>query len=139
MLIALQTRLKTLIEADAYFTGVSVITEAAADIQTELDTALAKLSFAIIVSTAEGRSQDTAREGLIFQETLLISVIQSPITDPSAATRNVLDAVEHIIAAVHWKPISVTAGEPSRFRVTAHTNEPEPGLNWHKITVETLI
>ena len=110
MLLALQERLKTLIEADTYFEGVAILTEQLGNILAAYQEAIDKLGFCIVIEVSAGESIERSPVGPAFRELFTISISQGVLTDDQAATRNVVDGLEHAVLAIHGQPAD--AGDP---------------------------
>jgi len=120
MLLTLQSRIAALIELDDYFDGVEFITEQLADIETAIETAIGKLSFCVVIATADGSNAEPESPALVLDETLTVTLIQNPLTDPQAGTRNTVDGLERAMLSVH-DALVFDGGEPrDRFRVVSH-------------------
>lgn len=138
MLLELQDRLKTLIEADGYFAGICVITERRGDINTLIATALSKIKFAVVVATAAGES-DSNQDEAVWTERLQIAVFQMPVTDDERETRNAVVAIEKIIQAVHGQPVEVDSEGPDVFTCLSHQPGENTGMPSHLINVTTRV
>lgn len=137
MLLTLQKRIQTLLENDTYFSGSDVITEQVADIQTEVETAIGKLSFCVVIMTASGDGLEPAGETPHFTERLTVSIAQRPLTDKLRDSRNTVDGLEHAILAVHGKPVVADGMGPQRFRVVRHlAARTDDGLAIQEFVVE---
>lgn len=139
MLLELQDRLRALIEGQPYFAGITVITERKGDVLTEIEQALAKLQFSVVVATAEGEAQDGGEGSRpVWDLRLNVSLIQSVLLDDQAETRNVIVGLEAAIAAIQNQPVNVEGLGPRRFAVTRFESIPEENVTIHQLTVSCI-
>lgn len=138
MLLDLQQRLAALISAHPYFTGVTPVTERRGDPATALQESLARLNFAVLIQTASGEALDPAAERAAWRQRLVVTVAQTPVSDPAAASRNAVDGLEAVIRAVHGQPLAPGGPGPARFRALRHEAVPVEGLNVQQVTFEIL-
>lgn len=140
MLLTLQQRLKTLIEADDYFEGVPVLTEDVANLEAAVDQALAGLGFVVIIQCAEGEATKPDSPAPIFNERLVVTIAQPPTIsdsrDPETPVKNVVTGAERAMLAI--KGSAVTSGLPDnrRFGILSHrTWRLDNGIAMQEITV----
>jgi len=140
MILTLQTRLKTLLSAVDYFDGVTIVTEELAEIDTALEQAISELSFAIVIQVADGQHIQPASPALVMRERLAVTLIQNPLTDASAGTRNTVMGLEHAMIALHNALVYSDATPPTRFSVVWHAaRRTEDGLAMQQCIVEATV
>jgi hypothetical protein len=116
MILELQTRLKTLIEADAYFATVEVLTEAKGDITWQISKALAGLGFKVTVATAKGVNPSPDAQRVKMDERLIVTVIENPILNKTG--KNAVAGMEELIRIFHGASAGLQAGD--KFVVHGH-------------------
>lgn len=120
MLLQLQDRIKELVQADPYFAGVEVITQRQGDLVKQVVEAVGKLSFMVVVSMSSGEaSEDSAPEALL-DERLDVEIFQNPLLDGQSNTRNLVEATEKVITAVHMQPFRAAGRGTQRFWLVSH-------------------
>jgi hypothetical protein len=141
-ILTLQQRIVDLLEANAYFTGLSarqqLLTERIADLEYQVENVLLPLGFGVVVTTASGKSTEDNYEALQTDEDLNVSITHNPTTD---LTHNALDAVWAAMQAIHGKTVKATPPsvltERDYFRVTGHQRRLDgpAGCHVHEIYV----
>ncbi|HEY1791561.1 MAG TPA: hypothetical protein VGG34_01470 [Opitutaceae bacterium] len=139
---ALQRRIAALLEANAYFTGLTatgqILTEEIGDLEFVVMNKLLPLSFGVVVTTAAGKARENEYEVLMTDEDLNVSIMWNPTTDPK---HKMLDAVAAAIAALQNQFVQETPPPAPRpfdyFRITGHQKRLDgpPGVNVHEIYV----
>src|ERR1035437_9297850 len=122
---ALQQRLADLLEANAYFTGLTakkaLLTEQIGDLEFQVSNVVLPQGFGVVVTTAAGKAVENSYGALLSDEDLNISIIHNPKTLPG---KNALDAQWAAIQAVqgqtvHAAPPHVLT-ERDYFRIVGH-------------------
>ena len=114
MILVLQERLKTLIDADTWFAGVKVLTEKYGDLENRIEREVARASRCIIIRTAEGQLQDESRLAH-FKERLIVDIVK-----PASGDWNLVTALEHAVLAIHQQPVVANGQNNRQFSVTSH-------------------
>jgi hypothetical protein len=127
MLEQIQDRLSALIAAHAYFVGSEVITQKAGDIDTAVESAIARLGFVAEVTVASGNNKTAAgqssRSKIHSAEVIKVSVIHNPTLKPE---KNILLGVEAVLAAVHGQPLVANSRGSEWFEYLGHDPVPNP-------------
>lgn len=130
MLAEIQERVATLVKASPYFADTEVITEKAGDIDTAVESAIARLGLVAEVTSASGDNKSPAgtssRSKVHFAETVKVAVIHNPTLKPD---KNILLGVEAVIAAVHGQPLTANSRGSEWFECFAHDPVPNPDGN----------
>lgn len=117
-ILDIQDQIQTLLEAEAYFSGVAVISERVGTLETTIAKAIQTHGFYISIRNAGGEQRAPEMGIGMMREVFEVTLAQNPITDASRATRNVVDGVVVAMTALlRQKP---GAGEDNAFRVTRH-------------------
>ena len=114
MILVLQERLKTLIEADTWFAGIEVLTEKYGDLGNRIDREVARASRCIIIRTAEGQLQDESRLAS-YTERLILDIVK-----PASGDWNLVTALERAVLAIHHQPVVANGYNNRQFAVTSH-------------------
>ena len=117
-LLDIQDRIKTLLEADAYFAGASIITEHVGTLETEIAKAVARTGFYVAIRNSGGELRSPELNLNIFRERFEVTIAQNPLTDASRATRNVQDGM--VVAAKALIGQEVSVGDKRRMHVLRH-------------------
>jgi hypothetical protein len=140
MLLTIQDRLKTLIEGDPYFAGVSVLTNRDGDIEAAYQQAIAKLSFCVVVAVPSGEISDRAPIGPSFRHLVEVSVCQSVLTDSQAESRNVADGIERVTLAVHGQSVALVQYPQAKFRALSHSaGVTEDNVSVRALQIEVIV
>lgn len=127
MLEQIQERLSALILANAYFTGSEVITQKAGDIDTAVESAIARLGFVAEITAAAGNNKapagQSSRSKIHSTEIIKVSVIHNPTLKPD---KNILLGVEAVMAAVHGQPLTANSRGSEWFEYVGHDPVPNP-------------
>lgn len=136
----LQQRIAALLEADAYFAGLTatqqILTEQIADLEFQVLQVALPLGFGVVITTAAGKAVESSYGALLSDEDLNISIMHNPSTVPG---KNALDAQWAAIQAVHGQPVRATSPhvltERDYFRVVGHQRRLDgpPGTNVREI------
>lgn len=139
-ILDLQTRVKAILEADAAFAGVDILTESKGDLESELTRALERLGFGVVVTSSEGQNKDPRQRAPFFDETLTVALFLVPTLD--GGQHNMPDAVEAAILALHHSPVGTgptAALSPRRFEVVRHYDVESPkGSVGHHLEIRTI-
>lgn len=144
-LLTLQARVKALLVASTYFTGVDIITEDIGDIETAISAALQKAGFGLIILSPRGDREggdERGRPRVRAVETISVVVTCNPAAYSGSLA--VLDAVYQVIKAVDAKP-NTTGGQGignAVFHYTGHEADAAAaleGLHVHAVHFTTTI
>ena len=121
---SLQTRLRDLIAAHAYFAAVAadeILTEQIADLEYQVESRLLNIGFGIVITTAAGKAVESTYGALVSDEDLNISIVHNPTLK---GDYNALEAQWAAMQAVHGQtclavPPHVLT-ERDYFRVVGH-------------------
>lgn len=99
MISTLQSRLESLLQANAYFSGVEILTEERGDLVTAIQKAVNQTKFFVWIVTPEGMPTSSKGDAIRIKHRGVIQVIESHLLNKTGKRSR--DAVDYVIAAVH--------------------------------------
>jgi hypothetical protein len=108
MLSNIQLGIKARLQADAYLTGVSIVSQAEGDIDSMIQTKLASLGIVCAIGMGKAGGADPAASGPYFEDIVFIVEVQEFVLKNRGAggtRKSVLDVCERIACILHHHQI----------------------------------
>ena len=115
MLHDLQSRIQSLIMADPWFGGVSVLTEKYGDLESQIETRIARAGMCVIIRSAEGQLAAEGNRAACYREVISVEFVKVITNQWSLIT-----ALQHAILAIHDQPVTEVGRSERRFSCSDH-------------------
>lgn len=136
MLTTIQQRLEQLLAAHPWFDGVTILSEEHGDLVSQINKAIGKLAFYVLITTPAGRV-DGSKDGKIHvRHQVELHLIETRITNKTG--KRARDAVVPAIEAIQgqWCGMGNSRSTARQFGVTSYGLTPEDGATIYTVTAE---
>lgn len=149
MLTTLQNRIKSLLEADAWFSGdqVDILTEDRGELYYDIEAAVSRVNGGVVISiitpTLRPAAGDPSKRKLKTECGITLALFENPILTESAKTVDA--ALPRVLQLVHgqWSGVgaaNVPDDSPNRFHFVGGQLVPDtPGYKIYEIDFQTTI